>query len=621
MGRIGTAYFAGLCLLASYARAQPPPLRAQYCLSFRIVAGKLAIDHDEFDVPPLLVKFEPAIRTTVRQAIAKIQPLSPALLMNSTWPDYVRAYEQWAAGDPTRMDLGTLFSADVLFVDLLRQLPDSGLVLNDDDIDPLGGTISFSILPLFNAATVSIELPAMPQSQSRTRQAELRKRLARLNGSLWCSSCIRKVVAPPYSNLGLTPQILLLARSQAVEIIEGSRIASIVLPADQVPDRDIDRLLWELLDTRHYRIAMRTNPVWAPGHIVDFDRGLGFPPGAEPYAIQFQIQELEALISPLGYTLTIQPSARSTGVSQYVDLRVQSTATGKTKKPSRHVGAGFEYKPGQGVSVLGNLQMQSLNLSAGGPSGVLASGDYSAQYLGYSASLSAYASVERDRVLDHARVDQSSSGQVATAEWQPWRGLDGNSILFGLDAARTFVFNETLNTIEPRAQFVHNNLTSDHPWRILIEPSILIDRRFQHCILTAAAHRAFDHWEFDLAGRFENEFGDAPIFELPSFGGANTVRGFRADDAIGRRLWSSQNELWHAITSRWPMLKVATFGDVGGAYQTAGSSPGLRAGVGAGLRLDLRLAIVKLDWAYGFGEAATGGSRGKFYFNFALNNP
>ncbi len=70
----------------------------------------------------------------------------------------------------------------------------------------------------------------------------------------------------------------------------------------------------------------------------------------------------------------------------------------------------------------------------------------------------------------------------------------------------------------------------------------------------------------------------------------------------------------------WPVLKIATFADLGGAYQTIGSSPGLRAGLGTGLRLDLRVAVLRFDWAYGFGKAATGGSRGKFYFNVILPN-
>ena len=55
-----------------------------------------------------------------------------------------------------------------------------------------------------------------------------------------------------------------------------------------------------------------------------------------------------------------------------------------------------------------------------------------------------------------------------------------------------------------------------------------------------------------------------------------------------------------------------------GPFTPAGNNPGLRAGLGTGLRLDLRVAVLRFDWAYGFGNAATGGSRGKFYFNVIL---
>lgn len=614
-----TRSFAGLCLLITCVYAQPVPSRGQYCVNFKVVGGRLAVDRDAFDVPPSLVKFEPQIRLIVRQAIAKIGPPSPSLLINSTWSDYVDAFENWSSANPNQLDLGTLFSSDFLFANLLKQTPDSGLILNDEEIDPASGFISFSILPLFESSAVRIQLPAMIESRRRTREAQLRKRLTRLNGSLWCSTCIRQALAPVYANLGLMPEILALPRNQTVQIIEAPRIASILLPADQVPARDVDRLLWDLLDTRHFRMAMRTKQTWAPKHVVDFDSDLGYAAGDEPYEIQYQLQELQLLISSLGYTLTAQPSTR-TGASQYVDLRVQSSSNGKTTKPSRHVGAGFEYKPGQGFSALANLQVQSLSLSAGGPSGVLGSGTYSAEYLGYSVSANAGVSLERNRVLDGVQVNQQSTTEMATLGWEPWRGLDGNTVSLQLVPSHALILNQTLNTVEPRVQFVHNNLTSDHPWRMRIEPRILINARFADCIVTANTHRAFDQWEYDLTGRFENALGNPPIFELPSFGGANTVRGFRADDAIGQRLWSDQNELWHGLP-RWPLLKIATFVDVGGANQTTGSYPGVRVGPGAGLRLDLRVAVLKFDWAYGLGQAATGGSRSKFYFSVAMNTP
>jgi hypothetical protein len=600
----GAASFAGLCLLASCASAQQGPARGQYCVSFKIVGGKLAVDHDSFQVAPSLLKFEPAIRLTVRQAIAKIGPLSPDLPIDSAWPDYIGAFENWSAADPNRLDLGTLFSADFLFADLLAQTPDSGLILNEEEIDPLNGALSFSILP-FDSNAVRIELPAMLDSRRRTRTPQLRKRLARLNGSLWSSADIRKAIGPLYVNLGLTPQVLVLPRNQTIQIIEGPRIASILLPADQVPARDVDRVLWDLLDTGHFRKARGKR-------IVDFDRDLGYASGDEPYAIQYRIQAMQLLISPLGYNLATAASMR-TGASQYVDLRVQKQA----KKQSRHVGAGFAYKPGQGFSALGVGQASSVNLSGGGPSGTLGSGSYSASYLGFSGTLNTGISLERNRVLDGVRIDEQSTAESATLEWEPWRGLDGNTFMVDLDPSHAVVLNQTLNTIEPGVQFVHNDLTSEYPSRMFIDPRVLIGLGFADYIVTANTHRAFDHWEYDVSGRLENAVGNPPIFELPSLGGADTVRGFRADDAIGRRLWSLQSELWHGLP-RWPLLKIATFVDLGGAYQTAGSYPGLREGLGTGLRLDLRVAVVKFDWAYGFGQAATGGSRGKFYFNVVL---
>jgi hypothetical protein len=368
-------------------------------------------------------------------------------------------------------------------------------------------------------------------------------------------------------------------------------------------------VLWDLLDTGHFRKA-RTK------RIVDFDKDLGYVSGAEPYAIQYQLQAMQMLISPLGYTLIVQPSSRS---AQYVDLVVQAAPSAKAAKKSRRLAGGIEYKPGQGLSAIGNLQLPGLTLKAGGPSGVLGSGSYAASFLGLSANANAGLSLQRNRLLDGVKVNERSVTQMATVGWQPWRALDGNSLAIQWSASHAVDLNQNLNTIEPAVQFTHNDLASQYPSRTHVETRVVINSRFAICQLTANTHRSFDRWEYDVTGKFENAFGDPPIFELPSLGGADTVRGFRADDAIGRRLWSAQSELWHGlpVTS---LLKVATFFDLGGASRTTGSRAGLRAGPGTGLRLDLHVAVLKLDWAYGFGQAATGGSRGKFYFNVTIPN-
>jgi hypothetical protein len=153
-----------------------------------------------------------------------------------------------------------------------------------------------------------------------------------------------------------------------------------------------------------------------------------------------------------------------TGASQYVDLRVQKAAA----KNKRSLAGGFAYKPGQGFSALGNAQLSALNLSGGGPSGTLGSGSYSANYLGASASVNAGVSLERNRFLNGIKVDEQTTAELATLDWEPWRGLDGNSFTLQLVPSHALILNETLNTIQPGFQFIHNDFTSEYPSRTLI---------------------------------------------------------------------------------------------------------------------------------------------------------
>src|SRR5262249_11262895 len=49
---------------------------------------------------------------------------------------------------------------------------------------------------------------------------------------------------------------------------------------------------------------------------------------------------------------------------------------------------------------------------------------------------------------------------------------------------------------------------------------------------------------------------DTPLFELPSLGGEETTRGFRADQMFGHRLWSAQAEVWLPLA---PVPAASTF--------------------------------------------------------------
>jgi hemolysin activation/secretion protein len=169
------------------------------------------------------------------------------------------------------------------------------------------------------------------------------------------------------------------------------------------------------------------------------------------------------------------------------------------------------------------------------------------------------------------------------------------------------------------------------------------EQTFAHFSTTVSLHRELTHaLDADLHARVGLANDGTPVFERPSFGASDTVRGFTRDDALGLRMWSLQPELWlrgRALLAPAPdpftgsesrlrgllrdSLSLALFYDVGGVYRTLNSPPGARSGPGAGLRFTYnRQATIKLDWAYGVGERAGGRRRLRFYLTFELpENP
>ena len=86
----------------------------------------------------------------------------------------------------------------------------------------------------------------------------------------------------------------------------------------------------------------------------------------------------------------------------------------------------------------------------------------------------------------------------------------------------------------------------------------------------------------DVAGSMAATSRQTPIFLLPSLGGADTVRGFRQDAALGRKLWAVQTEFWAPVpTTVTPRdgdsvreflrknVRLAAFVDFGGIYDTS----------------------------------------------------
>jgi outer membrane protein insertion porin family len=114
-------------------------------------------------------------------------------------------------------------------------------------------------------------------------------------------------------------------------------------------------------------------------------------------------------------------------------------------------------------------------------------------------------------------------------------------------------------------------------------------------------------------------FGEVPLFEAFSVGGANTLRGYEEDRYRGRRFWLTNVEYRRAFTDS---LTAVAFVDAGSAYggvfrtivpgfQISAEDQELDAhvSVGLGLRVKTRIGPLRLD--VGFGEE---GSRAHFGF-------
>jgi len=214
----------------------------------------------------------------------------------------------------------------------------------------------------------------------------------------------------------------------------------------------------------------------------------------------------------------------------------------------------------------------------------------------------------------------------------------------------TTVDKLNLTTLELGARFFVDRRDADHPAHLELTSLLKLglgaaakEPSFSIVSLGGAFHlEASRLVEFDLKGRASVASDRTPVVEAPTFGGVETVRGFRRDDALGRRLWSLQPEIWlrargllapafNPATGGQQKLRkmtrdslaLAFFSDIGGVYRAVSSAPGVRYGPGLGVRFKFaKQATLRLDWAYGIGDGVSGKGRGRFYFSVdLLENP
>jgi hypothetical protein len=352
------------------------------------------------------------------------------------------------------------------------------------------------------------------------------------------------------------------------------------------------------------------------------------------------------------------------------DFKPRADKQKEVKSHRTYVGLGVEYFPGQGTRAYGLLQRSgmrlpfgdsSVSLKAGGQQdgGAIGSLNYLADYVGFGSlhrrlmvQLSLDSDVEADRDLAPGRVDERRRGGTGRVELELFRDRGGHLLRFyaegrhdtiGLrpDDATTPAVKQNFNTLEVGALYLYKSKERPNRLWFRLEPRLkyglglaAAEPSYRRAAVRGKFHQAYTSGlELDLRALFDAADRGAPPFELPSLGGAEVVRGFRRDDALGLRLWSSQNELWFPLPLSAEggdgvkdflreKVKLAPFFDVGGLYEpAAGSRAGLRSGAGAGLRIIFNPIVFKLDYGYGFGNAGTGGRRGKFYFSIDSNLP
>ncbi len=361
------------------------------------------------------------------------------------------------------------------------------------------------------------------------------------------------------------------------------------------------------------------------------------------------------------------------------DLQVSPVAPAATSNPGtsadtprrekkNFLGGGIEYNPGQGIRAFGSLQRRDvfgadlLSVESGGQGSGFTNVHYARDYvffpaLGRRLSLDIDGGTDytRQRILDGVLTNERRSGGAVRLDLEFFR--DRNSHRLGVFAeARHETVRLTAAQPEsaPRAETAANLNTIDigaqHEWRrqlahrplhLRIEPWVRFGlgwsasedsfRRFQ---LSVVYHQSLSgplEFESRLQARIASTA--TPVFELPSLGGADSVRGFRSDESLARRLWAVQNEIWCPVMRGGAPSKFRDFVrrdvrlawlyDLGGTELPADGLPvspsGFRHGTGLGLRVKYQGVVLEVDWAYGFGSEGEGrAGRGRFYFNVRL---
>jgi len=574
------------------------------------------------------------------------------------------------------------------------------------------GTVQMDVV----AFTTKTQIRVAGAGQSQQRAKSLLAYLKSEGDRLWSTKSLLTRIGKYYSYLGLEPAVDADPSVGAIEIVEGTRIQQINLPAvgsaaGEISPQERIQALYSVLDDRDFRLVLKKKIIRDEiSYNMDLERSAGEEPFFFPVRAQIQqlwlAQNNLALTNFPGTSLQLPPPW--TLPQQYVGIRVlkptpaaplspaeapatandnglitpSAAETGdagdrgidalrEKEKPAREkhnfVGVAFTYNPGQGVSASGIYQLSNLSLPFMENSlgvrvdrptdhGVTPSVNYAADYIFFdnikrrlSLQLNGATRFTNNRFLDGTTQDETRAGGMGRIEFELFRDRGGSLLRFHVEGSKNTVthtvsgqpeLKDKLTRLDSGALYMRESWETIHPWRLMLTPVLRWglarsgEPSFTRFDVAGDAHVQLGHgYAFDSSGSFRRATTTTPDFEMPSLGGPESVRGFQPDDAVGRGVWSAQNEFWMPVPFLIDlegssgdfirkMVRLALFADVAGVQETAaGSLKGTRAGTGLGARLQFGAVILKGDFAYGFGPQTISGSRGKFYFSVKTNLP
>lgn len=265
------------------------------------------------------------------------------------------------------------------------------------------------------------------------------------------------------------------------------------------------------------------------------------------------------------------------------------TASARQSDHSGHrnyLGAGAVYRPGPGLRVFGlyrcdqlfggHLQLQlgydGVTEGAGIGDALTGKIDFFTDYIFFEAlrrrrlslRIAGGSDVDLHRVIDGIETNERRSGGEFRTELEHFRDLDGCLLRTAIAAEYTDLrLHHARDTAKAIVRTLDLGLTfiaegeGDDFYRQRIRVEALLrgglastpeTSGFRLLGISTAWHRDLPElFAVAVDLRFCTASAGTPSFERPSLGGAQSLRGFRADAVIARTSWSVQPEIWGGI--------------------------------------------------------------------------